>query len=82
MYDDAMINTRQLFHVMNYSLLSHVHILYTSLLAVEEEAYGRIFLLLSLTAHVSLFPLLHQPAGMCLLAKYKVLNKHLNKIVE
>ena len=41
--------------------LLHTHI---SLLAVEEEKYGRIFLLLSLTAHISLFPLLHQPAGM------------------
>ena len=35
----------------------------SSLLAFEEEGYDRVFLLLSLTVHISLFPLLHQPAG-------------------
>lgn len=35
----------------------------SSLLAIEEEGYARVYLLLSLTAHVSLFPLLHRPAG-------------------
>lgn len=40
-----------------------MHNYLSSLLAVEEERYGHVFLLLSMTAHVSLFPLLHQPAG-------------------
>lgn len=49
--------------------------MFNSLLAVEEEKYGRVFLLLSLTAHVSLFPLLHQPAGKCYLLNLRTYNK-------
>ena len=34
-----------------------------SLLAVEEKRFAKIFVFLSAIAHISLFPLLHQPAG-------------------
>ena len=40
-----------------------------SLLTIEEEKVVHLFVLLSLTANVSLFPLLHQSAGMSQLCK-------------
>ena len=62
---------------------------------IEEEGYGRVFLLLSLTAHVSLFPLLHQPSGrhactVCPSAKFSIyvadclvtyMNTHVFRVV-
>jgi len=49
--------------VINTSSYSESSSFNYSLLAVESGYYARIFVLLSMTGHVALFPLLFKPAG-------------------
>ena len=43
--------------------IHNVHVLFLSILAIEELACARVFMLVSTAGHIALFPLLYQPTG-------------------